>query len=255
VIGFLNSGTREGFAHFLAAFHKSLNQAGFVEGHNVAIEYRWAEGQYDRLTALATDLVRRQVTLIAATTTPAALAAKAATSVIPIVFTSAADPVAAGLVASLNRPGGNATGVTNYLTNLGAKRLELLHKLVPKTTTIGMLVNPTYPDIDSQRKDVEEAARKFGQQVHVVNAANVDDFDKALASLVQRNASALVVGTDSLFLSRRDRLVGLVAHYALPTIYPQREFVMVGGLMSYAANVADGYRHPQRAMNSSTSSR
>jgi putative ABC transport system substrate-binding protein len=125
VIGFLNTGTREGFAHYVAAFHQSLNQAGFVEGHNVAIEYRWAEGQYDRLTALATDLVRRQVTLIAATTTPAALAAKAATSVIPIIFTSAADPVAAGLVASLNRPGGNATGVTNYLTDLGAKRLEL----------------------------------------------------------------------------------------------------------------------------------
>jgi putative ABC transport system substrate-binding protein len=242
VIGFLNSGTREGFAHFLAAFHQSLNQAGFVEGRNVAIEYRWAEGRYDRLAALAADLVHRQVTLIAATTTPAALAAKTATSMIPIVFTSAVDPVTVGLVASLNRPGGNATGVTNYLTDLGAKRLELLHELVPKATTIGMLVNPTYPDIESQRKDVDEAARKFGQQVHVVNAASVDDFDKALATLVQLNASALVVGTDSLFLSRRDRLVGLVAHYRLPAVYVQREFVVVGGLMSYAASVADGYR-------------
>jgi putative ABC transport system substrate-binding protein len=242
VIGFLNTGTRERFAHYLAAFHQSLNQAGFVEGHNVAIEYRWAEGQYDRLAALATDLVRRQVTLIAATTTPAALAAKAATSVIPIVFTSAADPVAAGLVASLNRPGGNATGVTNYLTDLGAKRLELLHELVPKATTIGMLVNPNYPDIEAQRKDAEEAARRFGQQVHVVNAPSVDDLDSALATLVQLNAHALLVTTDAVFLSRRDRLVGLVAHYALPTIYPQRDFVMVGGLMSYAANVADGYR-------------
>jgi putative tryptophan/tyrosine transport system substrate-binding protein len=242
VIGFLNSGTSEGSAPFLAAFHQSLNQAGFVEDRNVAIEYRWAEGQYDRLAALAADLVRRQVTLIAATTTPAALAAKAATSTIPIVFTCAADPVTAGLVASLNRPGGNATGVTNYLTDLEAKRLELLHELLPKATTIGMLVNPNYPGTESQRKDVDEAARKFGQQVHVVNAASVDDFDKVLANLVQLNASALVVGTDALFLSRRDRLVGLVAHYALPAVYPQRDYVLVGGLMSYAANVADGYR-------------
>jgi len=192
VIGFLNSGTREGFAHFLAAFHQSLNQADFVEGRNVAIEYRWAEGEYDRLPALAADLVRRRVTVIAATTTPAALAAKAATSVIPIVFTSAADPVTAGLVASLSRPGGNATGVTNYLTDLGAKRLELLHEVVPKATTIGMLVNPNYPDIELQRRDVEEAARKFGQQVHVGNAARVDDFDRVLATLVRLNASALL---------------------------------------------------------------
>ena len=242
VIGFLNSGTREGFAHLLAAFHQSLNQAGFVEGRNLAIEYRWAEGQYERLPALAADLVRRQVTLMAATTTPAALAAKAATSRIPIVFTSAADPVAAGLVASLSRPGGNATGVTNYLTDLGAKRLDLLRELVPKAITIGMLVNPNYPDIESQQKDVEEAARRYGQQVHVVNAASVDDFDKVLAILVQLNASALLISPDALFLSRRDRLVGLVAHYGLPAIYPQREFVVVGGLMSYAASVAEGYR-------------
>ena len=192
VIGFLNTGTREGFAHFLAAFHQSLNQAGFVEGRNVAIEYRWAEGEYDRLPALAADLVHRRVTVMAATTTPAALAAKAATSVIPIVFTSAADPVTAGLVASLSRPGGNATGVTNYLTDLGAKRLELLHEVVPKATTIGMLVNPNYPDIELQRRDVEEAARKFGQQVHVGNAARVDDFDRVLATLVRLNASALL---------------------------------------------------------------
>jgi putative ABC transport system substrate-binding protein len=242
VIGFLNSGTREGFAHLLTAFHQSLNQAGFVEGRNVAIEYRWAEGQYDRLTTLAADLVRRQVTVIAATTTPAALAAKTATSTIPIIFTAAADPVKAGLVTSLNRPGGNATGVTNYLTDLGAKRLDLLRELVPKATTIGMLVNPNYPDIESQRKDVDEAARRYGQQVHVVNAASVDDFDKVLATLVQLNASALLVSPDALFLSRRDRLVGLVAHYGLPAVYPQREFVVVGGLMSYAASVAEGYR-------------
>jgi len=242
VIGFLNSGTREGFAHLLAAFHQGLNQAGFVEGRNVAIEYRWAESQYDQLTALAADLVRRQVTVIAATTTPAALAAKTATSTIPIIFTAAADPVTAGLATSLNRPGGNATGVANYLTDLGAKRLDLLRELVPKATTIGMLVNPNYPDIESQRKDLEEAARRYGQQVHVVIAASVDDFDTVLATLVQLNASALLVSPDALFLSRRDRLVGLVAHYGLPAVYPQREFVVVGGLMSYAASVAEGYR-------------
>jgi putative ABC transport system substrate-binding protein len=242
VIGFLNSGTRAGFAHFLAAFHESLNEAGFVEGRNVAIEYRWAEGQYDRLPALAADLVRRQVTVIAATTTPAALAAKAATSAIPIVFTAAADPVAAGLVVSLSRPGGNATGVTNYLTDLGAKRLELLHELVPNATTIGMLVNPSYPGIESQRKDVKEAARKLGYQVHVVNAGSEGDFEGVFASLVQLKADALLVSPDAVFLSHRDQLVALAARHALPTIYPQRDFVLVGGLMSYAANVADGYR-------------
>src|SRR5215831_2473981 len=240
IIGFLNSGLPGGYAPFAASFRRGLAEAGFVEGQNVVIEYRWAEGQYDRLPMMAADLVRRQVTLIAATTTPAALAAKAATSVIPIVFTSAA-AVAAGLVASLNRPGGNATGVTNYLTDLGAKRLELLHELVPKATTIGMLVNPNYPDIESQRKDAEEAARRFGQQVHVVNAPSVDDLDSALSTLVQLNAHALLVTTDAVFLSRRDRLVGLVAPYTLPTISPQRDFVMVGGLMSYAARVADSY--------------
>jgi ABC-type uncharacterized transport system substrate-binding protein len=223
VIGFLNTGTREGFAHFLAAFHQSLNQAGFVEGRNVAIEYRWADGEYDRLPALAADLVRRGVTVIAATTTPAALAAKTATSVIPIVFTSAADPVTAGLVASLSRPGRNATGATSYLTDLGAKRVALLHDVVPKATTIGMLVNPNYPDIELQRRDVEEAARKVGQQIHVGNAASVDDFDSVLAALSRLNASALLVTADALFLSRRDRLVGLVAHYALPALYPQRD--------------------------------
>jgi putative ABC transport system substrate-binding protein len=177
VIGFLNTGTREGFAHYLAAFHQSLNQAGFVEGHNVAIEYRWAEGQYDRLTALATDLVRRQVTLIAATTTPAALAAKAATSVISIVFTSAADPVAAGLVASLHRPGGNASGATSYLTDLGAKRLELLHELVPKATTIGMLVNPNYP----RYRITAERCRGGRAQVRAASACSKMDLQRAAA--------------------------------------------------------------------------
>jgi putative ABC transport system substrate-binding protein len=211
VVGFLNSVTPAGFAHFAAAFRQGLNEAGYVEAQNVAIEYRWAGGQYDRLPALAADLVRRQVTVIAATTTPAALAAKAATSAIPIVFTGAVDPVAAGLVVSLNRPGGNATGVNNYLSDLGAKRLELLRELVPNASAIGVLVNPNYPDVESQLKDVQEAARKFGQQVHVVNAGSEGDLDGAFATLTQLKAGALLVTPDALFLSRRDQIAMPVA--------------------------------------------
>src|SRR5262245_33507133 len=178
VIGFLNSGTPAGYGRFAAAFRQGLSEAGYVEGRNVAIEYRWGEGKYDRMPALAADLVRRQVTVLAATSTPAALAAKAATSTIPIVFTGGADPVAVGLVASLNRPGGNATGVNNYINVLGAKRLELLHELVPRAAVVGMLVNPTFPDAESQWKDVKEAARMTGQQVRAVNASSEGDFNK-----------------------------------------------------------------------------
>jgi putative ABC transport system substrate-binding protein len=242
IIGFLNSGLSGGYAPFAAAFRRGLAEAGFVEGQNVVIEYRWAEGQYDRLPMMAADLIRRQVTLIAATSTPAALAAKAATSVIPIVFTVALDPVAAGLVASLNRPGGNATGVSNYLSDLGAKRLELLHEAVPKTTVIGMLVNPNYPDAEVQRKDVAEAAHKLGQELHVVNASTEGDFNSAFANLVQLRAGALLVGTDTFFLSRRDQLVLLAARHAIPAMYFLREFALAGGLMSYAPNLHDGYR-------------
>jgi putative ABC transport system substrate-binding protein len=242
VVGFLNSGTSGGYAPFAAAFGQGLNEVGYVESQNVAIEYRWAEGQYDRLPALAADLVRRQVTVIAATSTPAALAAKAATSAIPIVFTVALDPVAVGLVVSFNRPVGNATGVSNYLSDLGAKRLELLHELVPNAAVIGMLVNPNYPDAEAQRKDVKEAARKFGQNVHVVDASSEDDFNEAFATLVQLKAGALLVGTDTLFLSRRDQLVTLAARHAIPAIYFLREFVSAGGLMGYAPNLRDGYR-------------
>jgi putative tryptophan/tyrosine transport system substrate-binding protein len=242
VVGFLNSGTSGGYAPFAAAFGQGLNEVGYVESQNVAMEYRWAEGQYDRLPALVADLVHRQVTVIAATSTPAALAAKAATSAIPIVFTVALDPVAVGLVVSFNRPGGNATGVSNYLSDLGAKRLELLHELVPNAAVIGMLVNPNYPDAEVQRKDVKEAARNFGQNVHVVNASSEDDFNGAFATLVQLRAGALLVGTDTLFLSRRDQLVTLAARHAIPAIYFLREFVSAGGLMGYAPNLRDGYR-------------
>ena len=242
IIGFLNSGLPGGYAPFAAAFRQGLAEAGFVEGQNVVIEYRWAEGQYDRLQMMAADLIQRQVTVIAATSTPAALAAKAATSVIPIVFTVALDPVAASLVVSLNRPGGNATGVSNYLSDLWAKRLELLHEVVPKTTVIGMLVNPNYPDAEVQRKDAAEAAHKLGLELHVVNVSTEGDFNSAFANLVQSTAGALLVGTDTFFLSRRDQLVLLAARHAIPAMYFLREFALSGGLMSYASNLHDGYR-------------
>src|SRR5499427_1706105 len=242
IIGFLNSGLPGGYAPFAAAFRRGLAEAGFIEGQNVVIEYRWAEGQYDRLPMMAADLIRRQVTLIAATSTPAALAAKAATSVIPIVFTVALDPIAAGLVVSLNRPGGNATGVSNYLSDLGTKRLELLHEAVPKATVIGMLVNPNYPDAEVQRKDEAEAAHKLGQELHVVSASTEGDFNSAFANLVQLRVGALLVGTDTFFLSRRDQLVLLAARHAIPAMYFLREFALAGGLMSYAPNLHDGYR-------------
>jgi putative ABC transport system substrate-binding protein len=208
----------------------------------VTIEYRWAEGQYNRLPALAADLVRRQVSVMAATTTPAALAAKTATSAIPIVFTIGADPIAIGLVDSLSRPSGNATGVNNYLSHLGAKRLELLRELVPNAAVIGMLVNPNFPDVESQSKDAKEAARTIGQQVHVVNASSEADFNGAFAAFVQLKADALLVTVDPLFNSRREQLVALAARHKIPAMYFGREFVLAGGLMSYASDLADGYR-------------
>ena len=242
VIGFLSGASPGPYALFVSAFHNGLKEAGYVEGQNVAIEYRWAEGHYDRLPALAVDLVRRQVTAMVATTTPAALAAKAATTTIPIVFSVGADPVAIGLVASLSRPGGNATGANNYLNVLGAKRLELLRELVPSAAVIGVLVNPNSPDVESQSKDVKEAARVLGQQVHVVNASSEADFNDAFAAFVQFKAGALLISADTLFTSHRDQLVALVAQNKIPAIYSQREFILAGGLMSYAPRLADAYR-------------
>ena len=241
VIGYLNSRSRDTDAPFLAAFHRGLNETGCVEGQNVAIEYRWAEGRYDRLRVLATDLVDRRVTVMAATSTPAALAAKAVTSAIPIVFTTAADPVAVGLVDSLSRPSGNATGVNIYLSALGAKRLELLRELVPNAAVIGMLVNPDFPDAESQSKDMKEAARTLALQVHVVNANSEGDFNQAFATFIELKADALLISLDSFFLSRREQLVALAAHHKIPAIYFVRDFVLAGGLMSYGADIADGY--------------
>ena len=241
VIGYLNSRSRDTDAPFLAAFHRGLNETGYVVGQKVAIEYRWAEGRYDRLRVLATDLVDRRVTVMAATSTPAALAAKAVTSAIPIVFTTAADPVAVGLVDSLSRPSGNATGVNIYLSALGAKRLELLRELVPNAAVIGMLVNPDFPDAESQSKDMKEAARTLALQVHVVNANSEGDFNQAFATFIELKADALLISLDSFFLSRREQLVALAARHKIPAIYFVRDFVLAGGLMSYGADIADGY--------------
>jgi putative ABC transport system substrate-binding protein len=242
VVGFLSGASQEGWTPFAAAFRQGLNEGGYVEGQNATIEYRWAEDHYDRLPELAADLVRRRVAVIAATTTPAALAAKAATSAIPIVFTAGFDPVAVGLVDSLNRPSGNATGVSQYVADLATKRLELLHELAPNAAVIGILLNPNLPDAGSQWKDVQEAARKIGLQVHAVHAGREGDFSGAFAALVQLKANALLVSVDILFISRRDHLVALAARYAIPAIYPLREFVLAGGLISYAANLGLGYR-------------
>ena len=242
VMGFLNGAIAARYVPFASAFHRGLAEAGYVEGQNVAVEYRWADNHYDRLPALAADLVRRQVTVLAATGTPAALAAKAATTTIPIVFTSAVDPVAAGLVSSLNRPSGNATGVSGYVTALAAKRLELLHALVPNAAVVGLLLNPNYPDAEAQRNDVTNAARALGRQIHIVSARSESDFDAAFATLIELQADALLVGGDVLFLSRRDQLVALAARHKIPAIYFQREFVLAGGLISYAPELGDAYR-------------
>jgi putative ABC transport system substrate-binding protein len=244
VIGFLSSASPDTYAPSLAAFRRGLNEAGYVEGQNVAIEYRWADGQNDRLPALAADLVGRQVAVIVATGGSApAQSAKAATAKIPIVFVSGGDdPVTAGLVASFNRPGGNVTGVSWIASALVAKRLELLHQLVPKALVIGVLVNPNYPDADLQLRELQEAAGAIRQQIHVVSASTERDIDTAFATLVQQGADALLVANDPFFASRRGQLVALAARHALPAIYHVREIAAAGGLMSYGASISDAYR-------------
>jgi putative ABC transport system substrate-binding protein len=243
VVGFLNSATLSGYAPFAAAFRQGLSETGFVEGQNVAIEYRSAEGQNDRLPALAAELVRRQVAVIAAAGTPSALAAKAATKRIPIVFSTAADPVAIGLVASLNRPGGNITGVTNLGTELVQKQLEMLQRLVPTATIMAVLINPTSSSLaESTAKDAQAAARKLGVQLHLLHASTASDLDGAFATMAQLRVGAFVVGPDAFFFSRRDQIAELATRYAMPAIYYVREFAAAGGLMSYGVSVADGYR-------------
>jgi putative ABC transport system substrate-binding protein len=243
VIGFLSSASLNQDAGRLRGFRQGLSEAGYVEGRNVAIEYRWAEEQTDRLPALAANLVRRQVAVIAqAGQVLGAFAAKAATTTIPIVFLTGGDPVALGLVASLNRPGGNLTGVTTLSAELEPKRLELLRGLVPTATTIGALVNRTNPNAETQSRDLQAAARTLGLELHILNANSENDFDTVFARLAELRASGLVIATDGLFISRSEHLAALAVRHAVPAIFQFRAFAAAGGLMSYGGNLAELYR-------------
>jgi len=242
VIGFLNAAPAERWALYSTGFLQGLSETGYIEGQNVTIEFRWAEGHYDRLPGMATDLVRKKVTVIAATGTPAALAAKAATEVIPIVFETAGDPITLGLVASLNRPGGNVTGVTQLNSELVPKRLGLLHDLIPTAKVIGLLVNPKDVRTETQSRDMQEAAHVLGLQIHVLKASTDREVDAAFADLVKSRAGALIVGTGEFFNTRREQLAALAARHRVPVIYQYRLFVPAGGLMSYGASLTDAYR-------------
>jgi putative ABC transport system substrate-binding protein len=243
VIGFLHSASPGPFVRAVDAFHQGLIESGYVEGQNVAIEYRWAEGQYDRLPALAADLAGRQVSVIVAVAGNApALAAKAATTSIPIVFVSGGDPVSAGLVASLNRPGGNVTGVSWIATALVPKQLELLRRSVGNAALIGALVNPSYTDHDLQLRELQEGADAIGQEIKIVQAATANDIDTAFVSLVQMSANALIVANDPFFVSRRDQIVALAAKHRMPAMYFSREFATGGGLLSYGASLVEAAR-------------
>jgi putative tryptophan/tyrosine transport system substrate-binding protein len=243
VIGFLSSEGAGTLAPRLAALRQGLSNAGYVEGHNAAIEYRWAEGDFDRLPALAADLVGRGVDIIVTSGgNSSALAAKNATSAIPIVFVAGADPVEAGLVASLARPGGNLTGATVFARNLLGKRVELISELVPETRALADLVNPNFPGVEGDIRAVQEAARARGLQLRILSAATESEIDAAFASLVELQARALLVG-DPTYFGRREQIVALAARYAIPTIYDFRVYVAAGGLISYGTNLTDTYRN------------
>jgi putative ABC transport system substrate-binding protein len=242
VIGFLGSSAPVDRARYLTAFRQGLRERGYVEGQNVAIEYRWTQYQYDRLPDLAADLVRSQVTVIAAHDTPSSVVAKAATTTIPIVFASGGDPVKLSLVASLNRPGGNVTGVTFVAAELGAKQLGLLHELQPGAVRVGVLVDPNFAVTQSFVSDVQAAALSIGKQIEVLEAPTGRDIDAAFARLAQKPIDALLVGPGSLFDNRRVQLATLAAYHRVPAIYPQREAAEAGGLMSYETSLSDAYR-------------
>jgi putative ABC transport system substrate-binding protein len=226
----------------VAAFREGLKELGYVEGQNVAIEFRWAEGKYERLSTLGSDLVRRQVAVIAATSTPAAQAAKALTATVPIVFTTGADPVQLGLVASLNRPGENVTGVSFLVNELTKKQFEVLHQILPKAALIGFLVNPAVAYARSQATEAQDAARALGRQLFVVTARTESEIDAAFAALVKKQAGGVITISDPFLNSRRDQIVALAAHHSLPALYPVRDYVAAGGLMSYGTSIIGAYR-------------
>jgi putative ABC transport system substrate-binding protein len=244
VIGFLHSASASTFAEHIPAFHKGLSEAGYVDGQNVAVEYRWAEGRNETLPALAADMVRRRVSVIVTPiSTPATLAAKAATSTIPIVFVIGADPVKIGLVASLNRPGGNATGISDIGVQLGAKRLALLHELLPNAARFAALVNPDNPGItESFVSELQTAASAIGRKIEIVTASTNSGIDTAVAMVVKMQADAFLISPEALFVTRRVQLLTLAARHALPALYHRREFADAGGLMSYGSSLADQFR-------------
>ena len=241
VVGFLNAGSPDGYAPYATGFLKGLNETGYVDGRNVAVDYQWARGQYDRVGVLAADLVRRKVAVIA-TNTPTAPVAKAATTEIPIVFVSTGDPVTGGLVTSFNRPGGNLTGVGLLGPELETKRLELLHELVPGTAPIGVLVNPANPAADLQLRKLQEAAGVIGRQIVILRATTAAEIDTAFEIAARRGTAALLLVQDPFYNSRREQLVALAARHKKPVAYPLREFADMGGLMSYGHDLVDGYR-------------
>jgi putative ABC transport system substrate-binding protein len=242
VIGFLHGDFPDHFTDRLRYFRQGLSEMGYVEGRNVEIEYRWAEDQYDRLPALAADLVRRRVAVIVSIGTPAALAAKAATTTIPIVFATSDDPVELGLVASLNRPAGNLTGTAGLATEMAPKRLQLLHELLPNATLFGVLADPSFPTTPSVIADLRAAARTLGLQLVVVNARTDSDLETAFASFSQQRVGAVLVGISTLYALRREQLAALAARQALPAIFSYRDFALAGGLISYGGSLADSYR-------------
>jgi putative tryptophan/tyrosine transport system substrate-binding protein len=242
VIGFLNSAVAQAFTSRVAAYRRGLGEAGFVEDKNVAIEYRWANGQYDRLQSMAADFVSRRVAVITAGGPPAAIAAKMATSVIPIVFTTGDDPVRAGLVPNLNRPGGNVTGVHLFLSNLSAKKLGLLRDLLPQATVIAGLFNFVSQSAEIQEKELQAAGNASGLRIEIAHASNDQEIESAFATFSKQQISAVMVGSDPYYISRREKIIALAARYAIPAFYELRDFVDDGGLMSYGTDIEDGYR-------------
>jgi putative ABC transport system substrate-binding protein len=243
VIGFLNSASPQPFARYVAGFREGLKGTGYIDGQNVTIEFRWAEGQYDRLPEMAADLVRHKVAVLVATGgTPSIMAAKAATATIPIVFTAGVDPVRLGFVTSLSRPGGNVTGVNMFVAAMESKRLGLLRALIPGVQLIAVLLNPSNPIYAFQLRDVQEPAAAIGQQLRILLASNISEIDAAFATAGQLRAGAMLLGGEPFFNSQHDKIIALAARYSIPTIYEQREHALAGGLMSYGTNISDGYR-------------